>query len=58
MALFAPYNALMLFSGVPSKPLPVRRFPALDVLKDNWQEIREEAMPHSTKAISDTLEER
>lgn len=45
-ALFAPYNALMyLFSGVPSKPyLDRQRFPELDVLKDNWQEIREEAM--------------
>jgi beta-hydroxylase len=45
-ALFAPYNALMyLFSGVPSKPyLDRQRFPELDVLKDNWQDIREEAM--------------
>ena len=45
-ALFAPYNSLMyLFSGVPSKPyLDRQRFPELDVLKDNWQEIREEAM--------------
>ena len=45
-AIFAPYNALMyLFSGVPSKPyLDRSKFPELDVLKDNWQAIREEAM--------------
>ena len=45
-AFFAPYNALMyLFSGVPSKPyLDRSKFPELDVLKDNWQAIREEAM--------------
>jgi len=45
-ALFAPYNALMyLFSGVPSKPyLDRTKFPELDVLKDNWQIIRDEAM--------------
>jgi beta-hydroxylase len=45
-ALFAPYNALMyLFSAVPSKPyLDRSKFPELDVLKDNWQVIREEAM--------------
>jgi beta-hydroxylase len=45
-ALFAPYNALMyLFSGVPSKPyLDRSRFPELDVLKDNWEVIRDEAM--------------
>jgi beta-hydroxylase len=45
-ALFAPYNALMyLFSEVPSKPyLDRSKFPELDVLKDNWQVIREEAM--------------
>ncbi len=45
-AFFAPYNALMyLFSGVPSKPyLDRSKFPVLDVLKDNWQAIREEAM--------------
>ena len=30
---------------MPSKPyLDRQRFPELDVLKDNWQEIREEAM--------------
>ena len=45
-ALFAPYNSLMyLFSGVPSKPyLDRERFPELDVLKNNWETIREEAM--------------
>ncbi|MBD1550680.1 aspartyl/asparaginyl beta-hydroxylase domain-containing protein [Pseudomonas typographi] len=45
-ALFAPYNTLMyVFSGVPSKPyLDRARFPELDVLKNNWQVIREEAM--------------
>ncbi|MBX8483727.1 aspartyl/asparaginyl beta-hydroxylase domain-containing protein [Pseudomonas cichorii] len=45
-ALFAPYNALMyLFSRVPSKPyLDRSQFPELDVLKDNWETIREEAM--------------
>ena len=45
-ALFAPYNALMyLFSKVPSKPyLDRSAFPELDVLKNNWQTIREEAM--------------
>ncbi|WPP01104.1 aspartyl/asparaginyl beta-hydroxylase domain-containing protein [Pseudomonas sp. HR96] len=45
-ALFAPYNALMyLFSGVPSKPyLDRSKFPELDLLKDNWQTIRDEAM--------------
>ena len=45
-AFFAPYNALMyLFSAVPSKPyLDRSKFPELDVLKNNWQVIREEAM--------------
>ncbi|AHF68783.1 aspartyl/asparaginyl beta-hydroxylase domain-containing protein [Pseudomonas cichorii] len=45
-ALFAPYNALMyLFSRVPSKPyLDRSKFPELDVLKDNWETIRDEAM--------------
>ncbi|MBX8595752.1 aspartyl/asparaginyl beta-hydroxylase domain-containing protein [Pseudomonas cichorii] len=45
-APFAPYNALMyLFSRVPSKPyLDRSQFPELDVLKDNWETIREEAM--------------
>ncbi|MFC6338595.1 aspartyl beta-hydroxylase [Pseudomonas sp. CCM 7891] len=45
-ALFAPYNALMyIFSSVPSKPyLDRSRFPELDVLKDNWEVIRDEAM--------------
>lgn len=45
-ALFAPYNALMyLFSRVPSEPyLDRSKFPELDVLKDNWETIRDEAM--------------
>ncbi|MCY1284540.1 Aspartyl/Asparaginyl beta-hydroxylase [compost metagenome] len=45
-AVFAPYNSLMyLFSRVPSKPyLDRSAFPELDVLKQNWQTIREEAM--------------
>lgn len=45
-AFFAPYNALMyLFSAVPSKPyLDRSKFPELDVLKNNWRVIREEAM--------------
>lgn len=45
-ALFAPYNALMyLFSRVPSKPyLDRSKFPELDMLKDNWEVIRDEAM--------------
>ena len=45
-ALFAPYNALMyLFSAVPSRPyLDRSKFPELDVLRDNWESIRDEAM--------------
>jgi len=45
-ALFAPYNALMyLFSDVPSTPyLDRSKFPELQVLKDNWEVIRDEAM--------------
>lgn len=45
-ALFAPYNALMyLFSRVPSEPyLDRSKFPELDILKDNWEAIRDEAM--------------
>jgi len=42
----APYNALMyLFSAVPAKPyLDVSRFPELDVLREHWQVIRDEAL--------------
>src|SRR5579864_1465887 len=42
----APYNALMyLFSAVPAKPiLDPRSLPELDVLRDNWQTIRDEAL--------------
>lgn len=45
-ALFAPYNALMyLFSRVPSKPyLDRSHFPELDLLRDNWETIRDEAL--------------
>jgi beta-hydroxylase len=44
--LMAPYNALMyLFSAVPSKPyLDPRSIPELDVLRDNWRVIRDEAL--------------
>jgi beta-hydroxylase len=36
---------MYLFSGVPSKPyLDRSKFPELDVLKDNWEVIRDEAM--------------
>lgn len=43
-ALFAPYNALMyIFSKTPSKPYINREeFKELDLLKDNWQIIKEE----------------
>ncbi|WP_263141212.1 aspartyl/asparaginyl beta-hydroxylase domain-containing protein [Pseudomonas sp. RIT-PI-AD] len=45
-ALFAPYNSLMyLLSATPSKPYLERRdFPELDLLRDNWQTIRDEAL--------------
>ncbi|NBB92216.1 MAG: lipid A hydroxylase LpxO [Gammaproteobacteria bacterium] len=41
----APYNALIyLFSAVPGRPILDRRdFPELDLLRDNWQVIRDEA---------------
>jgi beta-hydroxylase len=44
-AVFAPYNLLMYaFSRVPATPILDRRgFPQLDVLRDNWQTIRDEA---------------
>jgi beta-hydroxylase len=43
---FAPYNVLMYaFSAVPARPFPDRRrFPQLDLLRDNWKGIRDEAM--------------
>lgn len=43
--LIAPYNCLMyLFSAVPATPILDRRgFPELDVLRDNWETIRDEA---------------
>jgi beta-hydroxylase len=42
----APYNVLMyLFSAVPNRPiLQVGMIPELTVLRDNWQDIREEAL--------------
>ena len=45
-ALFAPYNLLMYaFSAVPADPILERRgFPDLDVLQENWQIIRDEAL--------------
>ncbi|WP_277051596.1 aspartyl/asparaginyl beta-hydroxylase domain-containing protein [Zestomonas thermotolerans] len=45
-ALFTPYNSLMyLFSSTPARPYLERRdFPELDLLRDNWQVIREEAL--------------
>lgn len=45
-AFFAPYNSLMyLFSSTPSQPYLRRQdFPELDLLRDNWQTIRDEAM--------------
>lgn len=44
--IMAPYNSLMyLFSAVPAKPiLDPRALPELDVLRDNWQVIRDEAL--------------
>jgi beta-hydroxylase len=44
--IMAPYNALMyLFSAVPAKPiLDPRAIPELDVLRANWQVIRDEAI--------------
>lgn len=43
--LMAPYNGFVyLFSKVPNKPILDRQnFPELDVLKENWQTIRDEA---------------
>ncbi|MFT0211534.1 lipid A hydroxylase LpxO [Pseudomonas sp. F1_0610] len=42
----APINAFMyLFSKVPNKPyLPTATFPELQILRDNWQMIREEGL--------------
>jgi len=44
--IMAPYNALMyLFSAVPAKPiLDPRALPELDVLRANWQVMRDEAL--------------
>jgi beta-hydroxylase len=45
-SFMAPINIFMhLFSRVPSTPyIPVREFPELDVLQQNWEVIREEAL--------------
>jgi beta-hydroxylase len=45
-SFMAPINIFMhLFSRVPSTPyIPVREFPELDVLQQNWEIIREEAL--------------
>ena len=44
--VIAPYNAIMYaFSAVPNRPyIEVDRFPELAPLRDNWQQIREEAL--------------
>ena len=44
--IMAPYNVLMyLFSAVPNRPiLQVGMVPELNLLRDNWQMIREEAL--------------
>jgi beta-hydroxylase len=44
--LMAPYNALMyLFSALPARPiLDPRAIPELDVLRNNWRTIRDEAV--------------
>ena len=44
--IMAPYNVLMyLFSAVPNRPILQRgTLPELNVLRDNWQVIREEAL--------------
>jgi len=44
--IMAPYNVLMyMFSAVPNRPiLQVGMVPELTTLRDNWQEIREEAL--------------
>jgi beta-hydroxylase len=52
--LLAPINALMyLFSRIPSDPfIPVKLFPELKIIKDNWQTIRDEALSlNATGAI-------
>jgi len=45
-SFMAPINIFMhLFSRVPSTPyIPVREFPELNVLQENWEVIREEAL--------------
>lgn len=43
--VMAPYNVLMYaFSGVPNRPvLSTEKFPELEQLRENWEEIRDEA---------------
>ena len=45
-AIFAPFNTILyLFSAIPKDPfLPASRFPQLNVLKENWETIRDEAL--------------
>ena len=44
--IMAPINSFMyLFSSVPTTPyIDVARFPALEILKEHWQEIRDEGV--------------
>jgi len=44
--IIAPYNAIMYaFSAVPNRPfVDVAKFPELAPLRENWQQIREEAL--------------
>src|SRR3546814_6935045 len=50
-ALLAPINALLyLFSAVPARPyLDRRAFPELDVFRNHWQTIRDEALSLSDR---------
>lgn len=45
-AIFAPFNILLyMFSAIPKDPfLPARNFPQLNLLKENWETIRDEAL--------------
>jgi beta-hydroxylase len=54
-ALFAPYNLLMYaFSAAPARPILDREhFPQLDVLRENWQTIREEVLSLSDQGHID-----
>ncbi len=52
-ALMSPINCLMyLFSAVPNKPyLAVEDVPNLSILRENWQEIREEGLRLMNKEL-------